>query len=148
MFDSIWSRPAWEIFAFFAFGTVLAATVCARGALRLGADYPRRRPILFGSEVGAALGLAVLACLWASTNPTFDEIDGAALSVGEKTRLAGFPTTLLVSSWLKDGCDWICGAAFVAQTTALGAFWGATGLRRFVVWLEERSEIEKRQSEK
>lgn len=57
MFDSIWSRPSWEIFAFFAFGTALAVTVCARAAFRVGADYPRRRPIWFGAEVGAALDL-------------------------------------------------------------------------------------------
>ncbi|MBQ9127994.1 MAG: hypothetical protein IJY15_09590 [Thermoguttaceae bacterium] len=138
MFDSIWSRPSWEIFAFFAFGTALASTVCARAALRLGSDYPRRRPILFGAEVGAALGLALWAYLWASTNPRFDEIDGAALSVWEKARLVGAPTTKVVSFWFKDGCEGLCGAALVAQTACVGAFWGATGLRRCVACLEER----------
>lgn len=140
MFDSIWSRPSWEIFAFFAFGTALAATVCARAALRLGADYPRRRPILFGAEVGAALGLAILAYLWASTNPAFDEIDGAALSVWEKARRAGFPTSALLSRWFGTGCDWVAGAALICQTTALGAVWGATVGRRCVEWLEGRKE--------
>lgn len=139
MLDSIWSRPGWEIFAFFAFGTVLAVTVCARAALRLGADYPRRRPIGFGAKVGAAIGLAVCAYLWASTNPAFDEIDGAALSVCEKFRLAGFPISAVLTRLFETCCVWIGGAAFVAQTTALGAFWGATGLRRCVVWLEERN---------
>lgn len=139
MLDSIWSRPAWEIFAFFAFGTVLAATVCARGALRLGGDYPRRRPILFGAEVGAFLGLAICAYLWASTNPTFDEIDGAALSVGEKARLAGFPTSALLTLSNETTCVLLHGAALVAQTTLVGALWGAIVLRRCVVWLEERN---------
>ena len=139
MFDSIWGRPDWEIFAFFAFGTVLAATVCARAALRLGADYPRRRPTLFGAEVGAFLGLAICAYLWASTNPAFDEIDGAALSVLEKARLAGFPTSTLLTSLNGTGCEFLFGAALVVQTTLIGAIWGATGLRRFVVCLEERN---------
>lgn len=140
MFDSIWGRPGWEIFAFFAFGTVLAATVCARAALRLGADYPRRRPILFGAEVGAALGLAVFAYLWTATNPAFDEIDGAALSVWEKARLAAFPTSQILTHLIKDGCEMLWGAALVVQTAFVGALWGATGLRRCVVWLEERNE--------
>lgn len=138
MFDSIWSRPSWEIFAFFAFGTALAATVCARAAFRLGGDYPRRRPTLFGAEVGAFLGLAICVYLWASTNPRFDEIDGAALSVWEKARLAGFPTTALLTSWFGTGCGWISGAAFVVQTTLVGAIWGATGLRRCVVWFDDQ----------
>ncbi len=140
MFDSIWGRPDWEIFTFFTFGTVLAATVCARAALRLGADYPRRRPTLFGAEVGAFLGLAICAYLWASTNPAFDEIDGAALSVWEKARLAGFPTSTLLTSLNEIGCEFLFGAAFIVQTTLIGAIWGATGLRRFVVWLEERNQ--------
>lgn len=140
MFDSIWSRPSWEIFAFFAFGTALAATVCARGALRLGADYPRRRPIWFGAEIGAAFGLAVCVCLWASSNPAFDEIDGASLSVWEKARLAGFPISTVLTSLLEESCEWISGAAFVVQTTLVGALWGATGLRRCVVWLEKQSD--------
>lgn len=139
MFDSIWSRPSWEIFAFFAFGTALASTVCARAAFRLGGDYPRRRPILFGAEVGAALGLAVLAYLWASTNPRFDELDGVALSVWEKTRLAGFPTSSLLKPLSGTSCEFLFGAALVAQTAFVGAFWGAFGLRRCVAWLEERS---------
>ncbi len=140
MFDSIWSRPSWEIFVFFAFGTALALTVCARAALRLGADYPRRRPILFGAEIGAALGLAVLVCLWASTNPAFDEIDGASLSFGEKARLAGFPFAAVLSYFFEKSCEWINGAAFVVQTALVGALWGATGLRRCVVWLGKQSD--------
>lgn len=136
MFDSIWSRPSWEIFAFFAFGTVLALTVCARGALRLGSDYPRRRPILFGAEVGATLGLAVCAYLWASTNPAFDEIDGAALSVAEKARLAAFPLSTILTRWQGTGCGFLLGAVFVVQTALIGALWGAIGLRRCVAWLE------------
>lgn len=140
MFDSIWSRPSWEIFAFFAFGTVLAATVCARGALRLGGDYPRRRPIGFGAEVGAFLGVAVCVYLWASTNPTFDEIDGAALSAWEKARLAAFPTSTLLTRLNGTVCEFLNGAALVAQTTFVGAIWGATGLRRCIVWLDERNK--------
>ncbi len=139
MFESIWNRPGWEIFAFFAFGTALAATVCARAALRLGSDYPRRRPILFGAKVGAALGLAICAYLWASTNPRFDELDGAALSVGEKARLAGFPTSALLRRLNETVCEFLYVAASIAQTTALGALWGALGLRRCVVWLEGRN---------
>jgi hypothetical protein len=140
MFDSIWSRPSWEIFAFFAFGIALAATVCARAALRLGADYPRRRPTLFGAEVGAFLGLAICVYLWASTNPRFDEIDGAALSVWEKARIAGFPLSSLLTSCTGTGCKWIGCAAFAAQTALVGAIWGATGLRHCVVWLDEQKE--------
>lgn len=140
MFDSIWSRPSWEIFAFFALGTALAATVCARAALRLGADYPRRRPMLFGAEVGAALGLAICVYFWASTNPRFDEIDGAALSAWEKARLAGFPTSVFLTYCLGKSCGWIGVAAFVAQTTLVGVGWGATGLRRCVAWLDERND--------
>ncbi|MBQ8286919.1 MAG: hypothetical protein IJZ10_11560 [Thermoguttaceae bacterium] len=140
MFDSIWSRPDGEIFLFFAIGTVLAATVCARAALRLGADYPRRRPTLFGAEVGAFLGLAICAYLWASSNPAFDEIDGAALSVWEKARLAGFPTSTILKSLNGTSCEFLFGAAFIVQTTLIGAIWGATGLRRIVVWLEERNQ--------
>lgn len=139
MFDSIWNRPSWEIFAFLAFGTALAATVCARGAFRLGADYPRRQPVAFGAQVGAALGLAICAYLGASTNPTFDELDGAALSVGEKLRLVGFPTSTLLKHLIGTGCEWLWGAAFVAQTALVGAVWGATGLRRCLVWLEEQN---------
>lgn len=140
MFDSIWSRPSWEIFAFFAFGTVLAVTVCARAAFRVGADYPRRRPTLFGAEVGAFLGLAIAAYLWASTNPAYDEIDGAPLSVWVKARLAGFPTSELLKRLDGTSCEFLFGAALVVQTTLLGAIWGATGLRRGVVWLEERNQ--------
>ncbi len=140
MFDSIWGRPDWEIFTFFAFGTVLAATVCARAALRLGADYPRRRPTLLGAEVGAFLGLAICAYLWASTNPAFDEIDGAALGVWEKARLAGFPTSTLLNSLNGTDCEFLFGATFVVQTTLIGAIWGATGLRRFIFWLDERNQ--------
>lgn len=140
MFDSIWSRPSWEIFAFFAFGTALAATVGARAALRLGGDYPRRRPVVFGAEVGAALGLAICVYLWASTNPAFDEIDGAALSVWEKARLAGFPTSTLLKRLSGTSCEFFFGAALVAQTALVGALWGATGLRRCVGRLEERDE--------
>ena len=140
MFDSIWLRPGWEIFAFFAFGTALVATVCARAALRLGADYPRRRPTLFGAEVGAAFGLAICVYFWASTNPAFDEIDGAALSAWEKARLAGFPTSGFLTSLFGTSCEWIGCAAFVLQSALVGAAWGATGLRRCVVWLEERNK--------
>ncbi|MBQ9801198.1 MAG: hypothetical protein IJO40_14860 [Thermoguttaceae bacterium] len=140
MYDSIWSRPSWEIFAFFAFGTILAATVCARGALRLGGDFPRRRPVVFGAEVGAALGLAICVYLWASTNPAFDELDGSALSVWEKARLAGFPTSTLLTRLNGTRCEFFFGAALVAQTALVGALWGATGLRRFVGWLEERNK--------
>lgn len=139
MFDSIWSRPSWEIFAFFAFGTALASTVCARGALRLGSDYPIRRPVLFGAEVGAALGLAICAFLWASTNPSFDEIDGAALNAWEKARLAGFPTSTLLKRLNGTGCEFFFGAASIAQTALVGALWGATGLRRCVGRLKEQN---------
>ena len=140
MFDSIWIRSGWEIFAFFAFGIALAVTVCARAAFRLGVDYPRRRPTLFGAEVGAALGLAVCVYLWASTNPRLDEIDGAALSVWEKARLAGFPTANLLTRCLETCCEWISVAAFVVQTTFVGAIWGATVLRRCGAWLEEQND--------
>lgn len=140
MFDSIWIRPDWEIFAFFAFGTALVATVCARAAFRLGSDYPRRRPTLFGAEVGAILGLAVCVYFWASTNPTFDEIDGAALTVWEKASRAGFPTSALLTRLFGTSCGWIGGAAFVVQTTLVGAIWGATGLRRYVAWFEKQND--------
>ena len=139
MFDSIWSRPGWEIFAFFAFGIALAATVCARAALRLGADYPRRRPIRLGAEIGAAFGLAICVYLWASTNPRLDEIDGAAVSAWEKARLAGFPASTFLTSCLEKSCGWGDVAAVVVQTTFVGAVWGATGLRRCVAWLDERN---------
>lgn len=137
MFESIWNRPGWEIFAFFAFGIVLAATVCARGALRCGVDRPRRRPVWFGAEVGAILGLALCFYFFVSTNPTFDEIDGAARSVWEKARIAGFPTSAVLNRLSGTSCEFLFGAALVAQTTLVGAFWGATGLRRFAVGLEK-----------
>lgn len=140
MFDSIWSRPGWELFAFFALGTVLAATVCARAALRLGVDYPRRRPILFGAEVALFLGFAICVYLASSSNPRFDEIDGAALSAWEKARLAGFPTSDILTRLFGTGCKWIGGVAFVAQTTLVGAIWGATGLRRYVAWFGEQDD--------
>jgi hypothetical protein len=139
MFDSIWGRPGWEVFAFFAFGTALAATVGARAALRLGSDYPSRRPVVFGAEVGFLLGLAICAYFWASTNPAFDEIDGAALSVWQKTRLAGFPTSILLTRLLGTGCEWTAVVAFALQTALVGAIWGATGLRRCVAWFEKQN---------
>ncbi|MBR4834570.1 MAG: hypothetical protein IKU86_09635 [Thermoguttaceae bacterium] len=141
MFDSIWHRPSWEIFVFFAFGIVLATTVCARGAIRCGVDYPRRRPIIFGAEVGAFIGLALCFYFFVSTNPTFDEIDGATRSVWDKARLAGFPTTLL-NCWNRTGCGVSCGVALVVQTTIIGAIWGATGLRRCVAWFEKQNDID------
>ncbi|MBQ2849815.1 MAG: hypothetical protein IJE77_04985 [Thermoguttaceae bacterium] len=140
MFDSIWSRPSWEIFAFFAFGIALAATVCARAALRLGADYPLRRPVLFGAEVGAFLGLAICVFLWASTNPKFDEIDGAALNAWEKARLAGFPTTKALSLLNIGSCELAWAAAFVAQSSILGAIWGKFMLRRVIEYSERSQE--------
>ena len=140
MFESIWERPVWEIFAFFSLGTALAATVGARAALRLGVDYPSRRPICFGAEIGAALGVAICAYLWAATNPTFEELDGAALSVCEKARLAGFPTSEILTRLSETCCAALYGAALAVQTALIGAAWGATGLRRCVVWLKERSD--------
>ncbi len=140
MFDSIWERPSWEIFAFFAFGIALAATVCARAAIRCGADYPRRRPIGFGAEIGAFIGLALCFYFWVSTNPTFDEIDGASRSVWEKARLAGFPTTTFLKRLHGTCCEFLWGAALVVQTSALGAIWGASALRRCVAWFEEGND--------
>lgn len=96
--------------------------------------------MLFGAEVGAALGLAICVYFWASTNPRFDEIDGAALSAWEKARLAGFPTSVFLTYCLGKSCGWIGVAAFVAQTTLVGVGWGATGLRRCVAWLDERND--------
>lgn len=147
MLDSIWLRSEWEISMFFAFGTALATTVCARAALRLSVDRPRRRPTLFGAEVGAFLGVAICAYLWASSNPRFDEIDGAALSVWEKANLAGFPTTKVLTACFGNSCGFWTGVAFIAQTTVWGALWGKLMLCRVLQLSEQTGAKVKKQED-
>ncbi|MCF0234430.1 MAG: hypothetical protein HUK22_05565 [Thermoguttaceae bacterium] len=119
MLESVWTRSPAETFGIFFIGLALCEIFVARAAIRLGSDFPRRRPFLYGAAVGAGFAVALLAYFVGVT--AFDGLEGSALGVAEKARIAAFPFALPLPA---DASAWLVGAALLAQNVVLGVPFG------------------------